>query len=83
MEPANIYPTPFTTIITLSYTVSEDSDVIIHILNSQGQQVDKIIQRQSIGLQKIEWDLERLPAGLYYIVLKTNEGVQTTKMIKL
>ncbi|MCD4696746.1 MAG: T9SS type A sorting domain-containing protein, partial [Bacteroidales bacterium] len=55
----------------------------IHIYNLIGEQVEQLKPGKSIGLHKTEWNLEELPAGVYFCVLKTNEGKQTKKMIKL
>ncbi len=41
------------------------------------------MESKSVGQQKIEWNCKGLPAGMYFCVLKTNNGIQTTKMIKL
>lgn len=40
-------------------------------------------KRKKPVILEMEIDLSDIPAGIYFCVLKTNEGVQTKKLIKL
>jgi photosystem II stability/assembly factor-like uncharacterized protein len=77
------YPNPFTTSTTITYELQQPSTVQITIYNHLGEPVEVIRQKQSIGKQQVLWNAEGLPSGVYYCVLKTNEGTKTLKMIKL
>jgi len=77
------YPNPFTTSTTLSYTLDKPSAVTISIFNPQGQLIEKIEQEQSKGEQSVQWNAERLPAGIYYFRLKAGDQVGGGKMVKM
>ncbi len=79
----NAYPNPFSTSTTIEYTVKQPTDVQISIYNYLGEQIDIIQQKLSSGKQQVEWNTNGLPSGVYFCVLKTREGTQTKKIIKL
>ncbi len=79
----NCYPNPFSTSTTLVYELQQPTTVQITIYNYLGEQVEVIRQTQSAGKQQVLWIAEGLPAGIYFCVLKTNEGTKTMKMIKM
>jgi len=77
------HPNPFSTSTTIEYELRKSVKVQITMYNHLGKQVKVIEKKQSRGKQQIIWNAERLPAGIYFCVLKTNAGMQTMKMIKL
>lgn len=79
----NAYPNPFSTKTNLSYTLSKAASVSINIYDNRGQLVYEMNDEQSKGKQQIALNTHEWPAGIYFIVLKTNESMQTTKIIKL
>ena len=78
-----LYPNPFSSSSTIEYELTLPGIVSITIYNHLGVQIEAIREKQLQGLHKFEWNAEGIPAGLYFCVLKTNEGIQTAKMIKL
>ncbi len=78
-----IFPNPFTTSTTIAYKLQQPSSIQITIYNHLGKQIEVIKQNQSAGMQQVIWNAEKLPSGVYFCVLKTNEGTQTLKMIKM
>ena len=78
-----IHPNPFTTSTTITYGLQQPASVQITIYNHLGKQLEVIHQKQSAGKQQVVWNAEGLPSGVYYCVLKTREGTQTMKMIKM
>ncbi len=76
-----VSPNPFTTSTTLSYTLSEPSNVTISIFNPQGQLIEKIEQEQPKGEQKAQWNAEGLPAGMYYFRIQAGDKVGGGKMV--
>ena len=78
-----VYPNPFTTSTTLSYTLSEPSTVTISIFNPHGQLIEKIEKEQPKGEQKVQWNAEGLPAGMYYYRINTDARSASGKMIKM
>jgi hypothetical protein len=77
------FPNPFSISTTLEYELKHPSHVSIAIYNQLGERVELIEETQSKGKQQIVWNAEGLAAGVYFCVLKTESGTQTTKMIKL
>jgi len=79
----SVHPNPFTTSTTIEYELKQPEIVQITIYNHLGKQIEKIIKNQSQWKQKVLWNTKKLPPGVYFCVLQTNEGIRTTKMIKL
>jgi len=77
------YPNPFNSSIVIEYELKNSETVEITIYNHLGKQVELIEQNQPQGKQQVVWNAEGLPAGIYYCVLKTENGTQTMKMTKL
>ena len=77
------FPNPFSTYTTIKYELANPSTVQLTIYDYLGRQVELIEKMQAQGKQQIVWDAEGLPAGVYFCVIKTNQGIRTTKLIKL
>ncbi len=81
--PAKIYPNPFTTSTTIEYELTEPSHVQLTIYNAIGEVVYQVEDRRiPQGKHSFTWTADRLPEGLYYAVLRSEEGVEVVKMIK-
>ncbi|MCD4729779.1 MAG: T9SS type A sorting domain-containing protein [Bacteroidales bacterium] len=80
----NIFPNPVKKETLINYIVKSKSPVKLSIHNLNGQLVSILVNEvQQQGEQRIEFNTTGLPAGIYFCVLKTNNGMQTEKMIKL
>ncbi|MEE4257810.1 MAG: T9SS type A sorting domain-containing protein [Bacteroidales bacterium] len=86
-EPASInikiFPSPFTSSANLVYTLDEPSFVTIEFFNSHGQFIQKKELQQPKGEQRVKWNTEYLPSGIYFcrIYLSTGE-CGTSKLLK-
>jgi hypothetical protein len=78
-----IYPNPLTTSATIEYELNQPEKVTLTIYDYLGKQVYQAQEDQPQGKQQLIWNTEELQAGIYFCVLKTNQGTQTTKLIKL
>jgi hypothetical protein len=79
-----ISPNPFTNEITIMYEIPRKSKTSLEIYNYFGQLVSILVDEiKQQGKHKIQLDGKELPAGIYFCVLKTNEGIQTRKIVKL
>ncbi|MEA3480263.1 MAG: T9SS type A sorting domain-containing protein [Bacteroidota bacterium] len=78
-----VSPNPFTTSTTLSYTLDQPGNVQFKIYTLQGQIVFSMQERQDKGEQKVQWNAEGLPAGMYYFRIQAGEVVGSGKMIKI
>ena len=77
-----INPNPFSNSTNITYELSNTSSVTISIYNSQGQQVDKIINKKQLkGEHTIVWDARNLPAGIYMLRIQAGNQAGFGKMI--
>jgi hypothetical protein len=77
------YPNPFSSSISIEYELERPANIQLEIYNQLGEQVEQITDYRSLGNHQFIWQAERLPAGIYFCVIKTKQGTQTTKLIKL
>jgi hypothetical protein len=78
-----VYPNPFTTSTTIEYELKGISGIQFTVYNLQGvvvyEKEDHVVQA---GSHKVIWSTSHLPAGMYYAVLRSEEGVSVVKMVK-
>lgn len=77
------YPNPFTTSTTIEYEIYTISNIQFAVYNMLGEAVH--LEEHALmprGSHKVTWSPAHLPAGLYYGVLRSEEGVSVLKMIK-
>jgi len=79
-----IFPNPTSGSANLRFTINEYGLTILDVYEISGNWIERIMnEMKTPGNFEMEVDLSDLPKGIYFITLKTNEGIQTTKMIKL
>jgi hypothetical protein len=77
-----IYPNPISQSATLSFLLNEESSVVIQILDVNGRSLKIMAQKNfSQGSHELTFNRELLPAGIYFLQLKTDEGVMMKKMV--
>ena len=77
------YPNPFTTSITIEYELDGKSKIQITIFNAIGEVVYQTEELSKVqGNHKVTWSPNHLPSGMYYAVLRSEEGVSVVKMLK-
>jgi len=77
------YPNPFSTSTTFEYELTEPSHVQLTIYNTIGETIYEAEDRlMPVGKHSFTWSPERLPEGIYYGVLRSEEGVSVVKMVK-
>ena len=87
----SISPNPSSGFVNLQFVIGEkacltDRQGIVNcdLLNISGVKVKSFINEiRKPGTYEMEIDLSDIPAGVYFCVLRTNEGVQTRKIVKL
>ena len=71
----SVYPNPFSSFIVIE---SEARQSQIEVYNVFGEPVYK----SQIQKQKIEIDLDKIPSGIYFLQVKSENGITTRKIIK-
>ena len=83
------YPNPFNPTTRINYDMSNDENALIKIIDLKGNQVRTLVNNYvQMGPQFIVWDArnnngEKVPAGIYFYILKVNGFQQTQKMVLL
>ncbi len=81
---ARVSPNPFTSDIRIDYNLQQPDNISIIIYNHLGEKIEVLLNEvRQQGDQHINFNATKLPSGIYFCVLKTNEGLQTIKLIKL
>ena len=69
-------PMPAASIIDVDYALAGRSDVSVAIVDAVGAEVSKILQTtQSYGSYSVRHDVSSLPAGTYFVVLRSDDGL--------
>ncbi len=75
-------PNPFCSNTSISFTLSEKSEVQLQVFNIAGKKAASLIDTQmEQGTHNINWAPQNLPGGVYYLVLTSNEMKATRKMV--
>jgi len=80
-----ISPNPTKDKITLNLSVSMESELSIELVNGIGEKIRTINKSENLakGEYLKEIDISDLAKGVYYLVISTEYGVQTEKILKL
>ena len=79
-----ISPNPCSSVVIIRLTINDQGYVNLDLVDMTGIRIKRIIEDQKMpGTYELKVDLCDLPKGTYFCTLKTNEGIQTKKMIKL
>ncbi len=77
-----VYPNPISQSAIVSFSLNEESPVVIQIMDVNGRSLKVIAQKDfSQGSHEATFNRESLPAGVYFLQLKTNEGVMMKNMV--
>ena len=78
------YPNPFNPATNISYSLEENSNVILKVFNILGQEIQTLVNKTQVaGDYEISWNSDDLPSGLYVYRLQAGQFVETRKMILL
>lgn len=79
-----ISPNPMESSAMIKYSLVQSSDVFIKVIDLSGKEIMTLVDEfQQQGLQKVAFNTSNLPAGIYFCIFKTIDGIQTKKIIKL
>ena len=79
---SNNYPNPFNPSTDIVYQIPASSHVILTIYNILGKEVETLVNEDKReGTYYVKFNAANLASGIYFYTLKTNNYVQTKKMI--
>ncbi|MCB2220253.1 MAG: T9SS type A sorting domain-containing protein [Bacteroidetes bacterium] len=79
-----IIPNPLESTTIVKYDLNHNSTVVLKIFDISGREIQTLVNEvQNQGEQSVVFNTIGLKPGIYFCTLKTNEGVQTKKIIKL
>lgn len=77
-------PNPFEHSTIINYELKKNADLLLQVKDVCGKTVATIVNEfKSAGSYSLEWSPENMPAGIYYLVLKTSDAVQVKKIVLL
>lgn len=78
------YPNPFNPSTTIRYSIPERTHVILHVYNTLGQEVARLIDKElEAGNHQITFDASHLPSGVYVYRLQAGDRVDNKKLMLL
>ena len=81
------YPNPFNPTTTISYRLTETSEVELTIYNITGQSIKRLVnEKQAVGDYQMQWNGRDetnidVPSGVYFYQLIVGERAETKKMV--
>ena len=78
------YPNPWNPITTIGYTLKENIQVKLTLLNILGEELSVLVnEEQNRGYHKVDFNGSKLSSGVYFYRLQAGDFGQTRKMILL
>lgn len=78
------YPNPFNPVTTIKYNLPKASEVALTIYDVLGREIKTIVnEQQQPGSYEVNWNASNISSGIYFYQLKTNDYVNTKKMLLL
>jgi hypothetical protein len=72
------FPSPFTSMTTIEYTLPTAAEVSITTYNSLGQPINQIVNaNHTAGTHQVIWNASDLPSGMYFYTIIINDGHET------
>ncbi|MCA4900953.1 MAG: T9SS type A sorting domain-containing protein [Bacteroidota bacterium] len=81
-QQVNVFPNPFSSSTSISYTLAEPGNVVISVYNLQGVLVSTLVNaNQLAGEHVVEFSGSDLPSGLYHVRVQSANKIETGKMM--
>jgi len=75
-------PNPFTSSTRITFSLKENSDVLLEVRDINGRLVSTLVHDFLItGPHFCNWTPDGIPCGLYYLVLHTRNSVEVKRMV--
>ena len=76
------YPNPFNPQTTISYSLSNPSEVSLSIYNIKGELIETLVNKnQQAGDYSVVWNAENVSSGIYLYQIKTENSIETKKCV--
>ena len=77
------YPNPFRGITNIPVEVNKNNTMVtVTVMDAMGNVKETLLDRKmTTGLYEMEWDATGFPGGMYYVVMKADDSVQTMKVM--
>ena len=80
----DVFPNPCSASANLIYTNHDIGFLTVDIFDIAGTKIKSVfIGAKKTGSCEEEIDMSDIPSGVYFFVLKTTDGIQTKKIIKM
>ncbi len=76
----NVYPNPASNNVNVDFTLSNDADATVELLNGLGQVVSTQVLGHVSGEQSVSIDVASLESGMYIVKVKTSNGEITKRV---
>lgn len=76
----NIYPNPSSDVLNITFNAENSEETKVSMLSSTGQLIQEI-NNVSKGQNNISFDVENIPAGIYFVKIQTDKGFYTKPVI--
>jgi hypothetical protein len=81
---AQNYPNPFNSSTTIEYSLATPGEVTLSVYNIQGQLVEVIQDGyMTAGQQVVHFDGSKLPSGIYFYTIETDDRREGKRMVLL
>ena len=78
------WPNPFRDEINLNYTLFSEEFITVEVFDLYGRKIKEVYSGfQEEGKHDLTWNAKELPAGIYFIRLKTSDFQSSLKIIKV
>jgi hypothetical protein len=82
LDAFTVFPNPAQEKVTVSYKLKDAANVMFTLLDANGKPVvEETMGKKPAGSYEREWDLSGKAEGVYFVRLKTEQGMLTTKLI--
>jgi hypothetical protein len=78
----DIYPNPAEDILNLKLAFDNEIASATYIFTNINGQVLDVVNRKNLKEEIYSYDISRLPAGVYFVTVKTDKGLRTQRFIK-
>jgi predicted acyl esterase len=76
------YPNPFNPRTIIKYQLPLTNNVKLSVYDILGKEIDALVnERQNPGTYETTWDASKYPSGIYFYRLKTENFIETKKMM--